>query len=133
MVIKILLAFDALKETLASAWKVIKKYWQVVIGFIAGLATILIFKGRGASKATRDLISKSKEQRDRNIAISEDKSGKVNEAVKEFIENESKAAEKHEDKISEIELESDKIKSDLLEKEEKSPGTIAEEINKIVK
>ena len=133
MVIKALLAFEAAKEMLASAWKIVKKYWQIFVGFIVGVATLLLLRGRSSDKVAKDLNDESRKQRDKSISIAEDKSEKVDQAVREFIENESKASERHEDRISEIKSEADRIKSELLEKEADSPGAIADEINKIVK
>ncbi len=133
MVIKALIAFEAVKEMLASVWKIVKKYWQIFVGFIVGVATLLLFRGRSSDKVAKDLNDESRKQRDEIISIAEDKSEKVDQAVREFIENESKASERHEDRISEIKSEADRIKSDLLEKEADSPGAIADEINKIVK
>ena len=99
-----------------------------------GLVTFLISRDRNKiDKALGEIKKIDKEERDKNIEISNSKSEKVDQAVRDFIENDSKASEKHKDRISEIESESDAIKSNLLEKEKESPGTIAEEINKIVK
>ena len=134
MVVKILLLSESIKEFLVSAGKFVKKYWQFFLGLSIGLVTFLISRDRNKiDKALGEIKKIDKEERDKNIEISNSKSEKVDQAVRDFIENDSKASEKHKDRISEIESESDAIKSNLLEKEKESPGTIAEEINKIVK
>ena len=133
MVIKTVILIESLKRALTCTGKFVKKYWQLCLGFLSGILTFVIFNSRrGANKAAQEIAKINQEARNKNIKISEDKSGKIDQAVKDFIENDSNAAKDHEEKIKEIDSKAEKIKSDLLEREDKSPGTIAKEINKIV-
>lgn len=134
MVVKLIVIQTLVKEAFEKSLSFVKKYWQFFLGLCAGLFVLVLTRDKGnMRKAFEETARINREARDKNLEILKEKSEKVSEAIEDFTEREMALEVERQEKEREIASRAEEIKNDLLEREEKSPGTIASEINKIVK
>ena len=72
-------------------------------------------------------------KKDQEILIQVEKDEEVNSAVDKFYEDIEEAAKSLKGRDEKVETEKEKIKQDLLNQEEKDPGSIADEISETLK
>ena len=128
------LTWLVIKEKLTNVWAIIKKYWQFFLGMGVAVFFFLLTRDSGRAKKTlEEFRNSNNEERDRSLEIQKEEDKKVNSAVDKFYKDIEEAAEALRGRGEEIQGEKEKIKDELLKKEEDHPGTIAEEISETLK
>ncbi len=128
------LSWMAIKSFFKKAWAWCKKYWQFLLGLSVGIVFFILTRDRARLLKT---FQKFKETSDtmieNSIEIEKGQDRKTLEAVDKYKEDLDKASSDSKQRDESISAEKEEIRDSLLERERKSPGTIASEINKELK
>jgi hypothetical protein len=131
MALEIISISKIVKEKLKKTWKFIIKYWQFFLGLSVGFLIFVVKKDRTEiSNTFKKFKSTSDEMVERSLEIEDQEMNKIDDAINDFHENINEAKSEFDDRDAEIDSRRDKIKEELLDRENNERGTIADEIKK---
>ena len=125
-----------LKTWLKSAWTSFavfcRERWELLVGALIGILGLLALRNKSQEKALKKALESNRGARDQNIQVSEDAADKVTEALEEHRQREDQLEKDYEEKSKSLDKREKELKDQILERESSEPGTIAEEINKLI-
>jgi uncharacterized protein YlxW (UPF0749 family) len=121
--------FLAMKEKLSLLWAAIKKYWEFFLGLSVGILFLLLTRDNGkVQEALTQFRKTSKDERDKLLNVLSDEHEKSDDAVDNFKNDIDEAIHDLKERDREISEKEKEIRDELLEKEERERGAIANEI-----